>query len=72
MVIFIELVAPDEPETLQVAEELPHLIWLVGRGRAGARETSQRLQILRDARCQLDGVVLNRHEGLFPLFPIAL
>lgn len=72
LVILVELVATDQPDTLLMAESLPQLIWLVGSGLARSRETAQRLETLRHAGCHLAGVVLNRHRSLFPWLPFDL
>lgn len=60
LVIFVELPPASEPEAVLLAEHLPQLIWLVGSGKADARETAAQLETLRHARCNLVGAVLNQ------------
>jgi len=59
LVIFVELPPASQPETILLAENLPNLVWLTDSGQATATETQEHLQILRDAHCQVAGVVLN-------------
>jgi len=66
VVVLVELKGPDQPGTLLLAEALPQVIWLCSSGQARAPLTSRRLDMLRDARCRLVGMVLNREKKLFP------
>ena len=66
LVVLLELKAVEQPDTLLLAEALPQLIWLSGSHQALARLTSQRLSLLRHARCRFAGLVLNREKKLFP------
>jgi protein involved in polysaccharide export with SLBB domain/capsular polysaccharide biosynthesis protein len=59
LVIFVELPPAAEAEAVLLAEHLPQLIWLVGSGKADARETTTQLETLRHAQSNLVGAVLN-------------
>ena len=60
VVILVELPPASQPEAVLLAENLPNIVWLTASGEATATETSEQLQTLRHARCQLAGAVLNR------------
>ncbi len=66
LVVLLELTCADQPDTLLLAETLPQLVWVSGRGVARARETGERLQDFRHAGCRFVGAVLNREVPLFP------
>ncbi len=72
LVVLVELTAADQPDTLLMAESLPQLIWLTASGQARAQQTAERLDLLRHARCQFAGVVINRARPLFPRIPVGL
>jgi Mrp family chromosome partitioning ATPase len=58
--ILVELPPASEPEAVQLAEDLPNLVWLAEGGRASAAKTREQLETLRRARCNVVGAVLNR------------
>jgi protein involved in polysaccharide export with SLBB domain/capsular polysaccharide biosynthesis protein len=60
VVILVELPPASDPETVLLAENMPNLIWLAESHKAGAAETTEQLETLRNARCRLVGAVLNR------------
>jgi len=61
LVLLVELPPASVPESVLLAESLPQLIWLVDSGKASIRDTKEQLDMLRHARCQIVGAVLN-HE----------
>jgi protein involved in polysaccharide export with SLBB domain/capsular polysaccharide biosynthesis protein len=66
IVILVELPPVSDPETVLLAENMPNLIWLTESHRAGAAETTEQLETLRNARCRLVGAVLNRAPASRP------
>jgi hypothetical protein len=66
LAVLVELPPASVSEALLLAEGLPQVIWLTGSGIAKEAETRQYLTILRHARCNLVGAVLN----LEPSYPI--
>jgi protein involved in polysaccharide export with SLBB domain/capsular polysaccharide biosynthesis protein len=62
LVILVELPPACVAEAVLLGCNLPNLVWLTECGRADAGETRTQLDILRHARCNLVGAVLNR-EG---------
>jgi len=63
VVILVELPPVSDPETVLLAENMPNLIWLAESNKAGASETIEQLETLRNARCRLVGAVLNREPA---------
>jgi hypothetical protein len=61
LVLLVELPPACVPEAVLLAESLPQLLWLVDSGRPGIRETKEHLEMMRHAKCQFVGAVLN-HE----------
>ena len=64
VVILIELPPASVPEAVLLAENLPHLIWLVDSG-ANALETRTQVETMRLGRGNLVGAVLNRARAPF-------
>lgn len=64
--LLIELPPASTGEAVLLAQLVPQVLWLVGGGIARRTETRRLLQILRQARCNLVGAVLNR-ETVTPL-----
>jgi len=62
LVILVELPPASVPEAVLLGSNLPNLVWLADCGTADAGATREQLDILRHARCNLIGTVLNR-EG---------
>jgi hypothetical protein len=71
IVILVELPPASVRESVLLAENLPNLIWLADSEKAQAVETRKQLDLLRHARCNLVGTVLNHkpHSRLRELFP---
>src|ERR1041385_4057512 len=65
LVILVELPPASVPEAVLLGSNLPNLLWLTESGKADASETRTQLDILRHARCNLVGAVVNR-EGTIP------
>ena len=65
IVILVELPPASVPESVLLAENLPNVVWLTASGQTTAARTSEQLETLRDARCQLAGAVLNRAPESF-------
>jgi capsular polysaccharide biosynthesis protein len=61
IVILVELPPASVPESVLLAENLPNIIWLADSGKTRARDACVQLETLRNARCNLVGVVMN-HE----------
>lgn len=59
-VIFIELPPASDPEAILLAEKIPQLVWLTGSGMADVKETTDQLETLRHAHCNIVGAVLNQ------------
>ena len=64
LVILVELPPASVAEAVLLGSNLPNIVWLTESGGARAGETRQQLETLRDARCNLVGVVLNRLTAL--------
>lgn len=64
--LLIELPPASTGEAVLLAQLVPQVLWLVGGGTARRTETRRLLQIMRQARCNLVGAVLNR-ETVTPL-----
>jgi protein involved in polysaccharide export with SLBB domain/capsular polysaccharide biosynthesis protein len=64
LVILVELPPASVAEAVLLGSNLPNIVWLTESGSAGAAETRQQLETLRDARCNLVGAVLNRLTAL--------
>lgn len=64
LVILVELPPADIPEAVLLAENLPNVIWLAEAGQSDAAETRERLETLRQARCNVVGAFLNRESAL--------
>src|SRR5262249_29976873 len=60
VVILVELPPASMPEAVLLAGKLPNLVLLTGGGASRADETRAQLEVLRSARCNLVGAVLNR------------
>jgi protein involved in polysaccharide export with SLBB domain/uncharacterized protein involved in exopolysaccharide biosynthesis len=65
MVLLIELPPASEPESVLLAEHLPQVIWLASSGMPTAEESRGQVEMLRHARCNLVGAVLNREPASF-------
>ena len=61
LVLLVELPPASVPESVLLAESLPQLIWLVDSGKASISATKEQLEMMRHAKCQIVGAVLN-HE----------
>src|SRR5439155_1241348 len=59
VVILVELPPATTPEAVLLGENVPQVIWLSRSGKADAAETRAQLEMLRHARCNLVGTVLN-------------
>ncbi len=57
--LLAELPPASMPESVLLAENLPNLIWLADSRKATASKTREQMDILRHARCNLVGAVLN-------------
>jgi hypothetical protein len=66
LALLVELPPASVSEAVLLAENLPQVIWLTGSGLAEAGETRHYLNILRHARCNIVGAVLN-FEPTYPL-----
>ena len=62
LVILVELPPASVAEAVLLGSNLPNLIWLADCGTAHAGATREQLEVLRHARCNIVGTVLNR-EG---------
>ena len=62
LVILVELPPASVAEAVLLGSNLPNLIWLADCGTAHAGATREQLEVLRHARCNIVGSVLNR-EG---------
>lgn len=71
VVILTTLPPASDPQSVLLAEEMTHLIWLADSGRADAASTRRQVETLRHNRCQLVGAVLNHAPSrpLKNLFP---
>jgi protein involved in polysaccharide export with SLBB domain/capsular polysaccharide biosynthesis protein len=65
MVLLIELPPASQPESVLLAEHLPQVIWLASSGMPTLEETRAQVEMLRHARCNLVGSVLNREPSSF-------
>ncbi|MFN7138001.1 MAG: polysaccharide biosynthesis/export family protein [Limisphaerales bacterium] len=65
LVLLVELPPASEPESVLLAEKLPHLLWLSDSGKTTLKETRHHLETLRHAGCNLVGAVLNREPESF-------
>jgi protein involved in polysaccharide export with SLBB domain/uncharacterized protein involved in exopolysaccharide biosynthesis len=65
MVLLIELPPACQPESVLLAEHLPQVIWLANSGTPTVEETREQIEMLRHARCNLVGTVLNREPSSF-------
>jgi uncharacterized protein involved in exopolysaccharide biosynthesis len=61
LVLLVELPPATVPESVLLAESLPHVIWLADSRKARARTTREQLVTMKHAKCRLVGAVLN-HE----------
>jgi hypothetical protein len=61
LVLLVELPPASVPESVLLAESLPQLIWLVDSGKASISASKEQLEMMRHAKCQIVGAVLN-HE----------
>jgi protein involved in polysaccharide export with SLBB domain/capsular polysaccharide biosynthesis protein len=62
LVILVELPPASAPESVLLAQNLPNLVWLTDATAAEADETRMQLETLRQARCNIVGAVMNRHN----------
>lgn len=62
LVILVELPPASVAESVLLAQNLPNLVWLTDATKADAAETSAQLETLRQARCNIVGAVMNRHD----------
>ena len=61
--ILVELPPASVAESVLLGCNLPNLVWLTECGKADAADTRTQLDILRHARCNLVGAVLNREPA---------
>ena len=71
LVILVELPPASVPEAVLLGSNLPNLLWLADSGKPNAAETRDQMEMLRHARCNLVGAILNRQvttplRNLFP------
>ncbi|HEY6168720.1 MAG TPA: polysaccharide biosynthesis/export family protein [Verrucomicrobiae bacterium] len=59
IVILVELPPASVPESVLLGENVPQVVWLTASGEADAAQTREHLELLRHARCNLVGAVLN-------------
>ncbi|HSU54337.1 MAG TPA: SLBB domain-containing protein, partial [Candidatus Dormibacteraeota bacterium] len=64
LVILVELPPASVAEAVLLGSNLPNLVWLAQNGRANAADTREQLEMLRHARCNLVGAVLNREDAV--------
>jgi protein involved in polysaccharide export with SLBB domain len=59
LVLIADLPPTSSPQGVLLAEGVPNLIWVSGRGKASIPETSTGIGLLKDTRCNLVGAIMN-------------